>query len=240
MSATDSLSKSILTTLPEEKAQDLSEYLTYHGINPLLLRSEDTFSCIVAVDEKERDKCLKLYEDYKRCHETPVKKHGPIIRVVNEKLNDSLASSFLFLICGGIIFVVSFLRSTKLVAVENDIFGSSPVLVRIVVATELLLGAFFMFFGIRSILKARKARAEESRESQFTLKLITWFLGTYSPEDLDKQLTDEEDAIAPGDQRRNIIRRCICRQYEIDDEAYLTYLTEEIYASMYHTRKFNR
>ncbi len=238
MSLTCDIGKSIVERLPQERAEALCQYLNYHCVNAIICRTQDDGICSVAVDEACREKALRLIEDYRLTHDEKARKRPPLITLVNEKISDLNVSGMLFIICGAVVFFISVLRLLRVVRFSTLFISGSDLLGDILMIVELLLGALFLFFGIRLLVKAGRIRSSRSSESSHTLKVITWFLGTYSPEDLDKLCESEESGAAPGDIRRRCIRRCINREFEIDDEEYLSYLTEEIYASLYHTRKF--
>ncbi len=238
MSLNCDIGKSIVATLPRDEAEALCQYLNYHCVDAILCRCAQDDMCALAVDDSCREKASRLIADYRQTHDKSARKHPPVITVITEKISDLTSSGLLFIICGAIVFLISALRLMRVVGFRSLFLAETDPLSRVLLIIELLLGAVFLFFGIRLLIKAGKARTCRNSESAYTLHVITWFLGTYSPEDLDKLCENDEDGAAPGEARRRQIRRCIRREFGVEDRDYLDYLVEETYASLYHTRKF--
>ena len=214
------------------RAQQISEYLSYKGIDAVICRSEDDASYFIAVIEADKDEALAIIKDLE---ESDVKaksslKNSPTFTFVAKKLDVINNSSYLFIICGGIVIVLALLRLLRIIATEgvHDAF----------LIAELVLGVFFFLFGLRIFVQSIEAKKRLSKETAYTLEVINWFLSTYTPEDLDKLAEAEEgESSSPSELRRGIICRSISREFDIDDKAYLDYLTDEVYIAMYHKRK---
>ncbi len=235
----ENIGKSIVASLPRSEAESLCRYLNYHRVPALVCASQCGDVCGVAVCSESLDDALRLVRGYETCHRPDLRRRPPVITVITEKVSDLTTSAILFTVCGGAVILISALRLTHVVRFRSLLPEQFGTVSTVLTYLELALGALFLFFGIRSLVRARRARSCASTESAMTLRILTWLLGTYAPEDLDRLAEAEEAGDDPCDTRRRVISGCIRREFSIEDEKYLEYLTEEAYAALYHTRKFS-
>ncbi|MBR6271452.1 MAG: hypothetical protein IKR26_04795 [Lachnospiraceae bacterium] len=228
MSYSDELGRAAVTKGPRLYAERISEYLTCSGVDALICSDDEGELFVVTVDAVDEEKAKKLIEK-RRCGCENEKPSSPSFSAALKKLGEINDSSFFFVLCGGGAFFIGLSRVLGF-AGSND----SHVFLTVI---ELILGFFFIVFGLRIFFKSYSAKKGLAAENAFTLKVIGWFLGTYSSADLDKMIFADENSAAPGEQRRFLIKKLINREFSIEDEEYLNYLTEEAYTAMYHTRK---
>lgn len=228
MTYSDEMGRAAVAKGPQLYAERISEYLTCSGVDALICSDDEGGLFVVTVNAVDEEKAKKLIEK-RRCGCKNEKPSSPSFSAALKKLGEINDSSFFFILCGGGAFFIGISRMLGLEGSKD----SNVVLT----ALELILGFFFIVFGLRIFFKSHSAKKGLAAENAFTLKVIGWFLGTYSSADLDKMISAGENGAAPDEQRRFLIKKLINREFSIEDEEYLNYLTEEAYTAMYHTRK---
>lgn len=240
MSITEEIGRVILTRCTRSEAENLSEYLTFSGIEPMICLDEEGELFLVAVNSEDEEKARQVFERFNK--ETvregsgSKRRSSPTMQNVLKRMKRISNSSFFFIICGGFIFLMSAVRLFKI--------SEMSVPLRIFNITELVFGFGFTIFGIVILVQSILARQHLKKENSFMLSVLRDFLNTYSYEDIDKIIeaedTDTEGANAsPAEARKNFIRKYLSREYDIIDPEYLEYLTQEIYISLYQKRKLN-
>ena len=231
---------------PRSQAEELSEYLSYKGVDCILCLDEDRDKCILTVASAHEARAREILSYREQVEQAVPKKSRIAFAKVNEKLSDIRVSAVLFIVCGAVVCALGVFRNIPLFMTEGFTTGKALAI------AELILGLFFLLLGIRTFIKAHDAKKRLREESAFTLKVITWFLGTYSAEDLDKVLESRQRSSAngpdggssstagvnPAQERIDLIRSYISREFDVEDPGYLDYLTQEVYTAIYRLRKF--
>ena len=99
-----------------------------------------------------------------------------------------------------------------------------------------VMGLFFVIYGFLSLKKARDMAADVVEEEELTEDIEGWFLRTFSAEDIDADLTDEEGELTEAERqlgRLAAIRTAILDEYEIADESFVDALCETLYQKLY-------
>lgn len=231
MGTKDALGRVIVATREETPAENLSEYLAFSGIDAVLCRGEDGTSFYIAVSEEDEALARKLIEEYEsKDTKKSTNQLSPAFYSALSKLGEISDSAYFFIACGLCVLLFSVLRALGVFNLPHVSLAFSII--------GIILGVFFTFFGVRVFIKSRQAKKAFAEENAYTLKVVGWFLGTYSVVDINKVIdADEATGASPSEQRRNIIKKYIDREFAVDDEDYLSYLTEEVYTALYHTRK---
>ena len=91
--------------------------------------------------------------------------------------------------------------------------------------------------SVRTSADAKTVKGQISEEEQTTESLISWFLETYTPEQVDEavrrengnDLMEEEFAL----KRINFIQDTFITTFDLADQGYVDALAEEVYAKLY-------
>ncbi len=227
MSVSQKIGRAVIAKGPQDFAENVSEYLTCSGVEALICYEDECY--LVTVNYEDEEKARRLYEEkFSDCTPCANRRAGSFSGTM-KKLGEINDSAFFFVLCGGAVFVIAALRLLNVLKIRGN--GS------FLTVAELILGFFFLLFGFQIFYKSHQAKKTLAKENAFSLKVIGWFLGTYSSEDLDRMAEADKSDLSPSEQRRELIRKLINREFSIDDEEYLSYLSDEAYTAMYHTRK---
>ena len=95
------------------------------------------------------------------------------------------------------------------------------------------------------MIRTRLLKRQILEESQYTQKVQEWFVSTYTAEQIDsciRAVTDSPYTSAAElvNQRITLIRNYLDREYDFQEEAWLNYLTREIYISIYEKPMLRR
>lgn len=239
MSVTEEIGREILTKCSRAEAENLSEYLTFSGIEPMICLDEDGELFLVAVNSEDSEKAqaiFKKYQSQKNGSDSSAahafkRPTSPVMKNVLRRMKRITNSSFFFILCGGFIFALSLARMLK--------FSGMPLVHKIINITELAFGLGFFIFGIVVLCQSVLARKHLKKESSFTINILRDFLSTYSYEDIDKVVEAAGEDVSPIEARKKFIRAYITREYDSLDPEYIDYLIEEIYMSLYSKRKLH-
>ena len=231
-------SKTVVANVSREVAEEISEYLTYKGIDSMLhVSNADSYNVLVSPPYKKD--AIKLIEQFKlmkrgeysstdsssNIKEAP---HSTTFAELQKKISEISTSPFFFIISGIIVLAMSILSLLGIVAKSGESVWY--------IIVELVIGILIIIFGMFIFFRKRRAKRHVAYENAFSLKVIGWFLGTYSTLDIDKIIEAEKNAPS-SESRKALIRKYIYREYSIKDEKYLSFLTSEVYIAMYHTKR---
>ena len=239
----DTIGRSLVLEGTKERCDQIAEYLTFNGIDATVASSITEEEFVVTVPKELGDKAYALYEKYMDAenHEDDTYssyrenclKHSPNFVPSEEKFRTSTNSSVAFL-CAG--FIVILMAIIHFILVITQTMTDSTIRECII---ELILGFIFMMFGISTQQKVRMLETKMQEENSFTNQIVDWCVQIYPAEHLDKCIdaASDEHEIAEEERfflRRQLIQNYILREYDIQDSAYLDYITDLIYKKLYH------
>lgn len=188
--------------------------------------------------EQERAKMEELAAlekdtvDSARTAERPPRPASGVYVTRSEKYDDLNSSASAFRVVGAILAVLAVLSWGSALHLPISI-PSNPVF-RILV-TAMAIGAIVI--SVRTSADAKTVKGQISEEEQTTESLISWFLETYTPEQVDEavrrengnDLMEEEFAL----KRINFIQDTFITTFDLADQGYVDALAEEVYAKLY-------
>lgn len=241
------LGRIIVARESEAASEKIIEYLTHSGIDATLSRDPEKDLYIVSVPKAQQETAEKLMNRYREYEEADPDREdtylsdflirSPVFVRAEDRFKDTTSSAIAFITAGGIILVVALvhcvivLRTVQVAAYGSRFF-------------ELGLGVLFVSYGVYTMHKANEIKSMIEAENAFTTTVIEWFASTYSAWQLDDtilaasdgtRLTMEEKYFS----RKDLIRSYISREFCIDDPAYLEYLAEETYISIFEKPKLS-
>lgn len=235
------LGRTIITQDSPEYAEAIANFLNNEGIDATVTSDPQTFLCTVTVPEDQEQEAGRLMEKYHQSAK-PAEElaedyrqeslaHSPSFVPSEEKFRTSTNSSFIFIICGGVIFILALVHFFLISFQLQEGTMHDCIL-------ELILGFIFLLFGISTQQKVRMLKSRIMEENAFNDQLINWFTQTYPPDYLDRNIYAAADEGEPKEEelfflRRQLIHDYILREYDISDTAYLDYITDLIYKKLY-------
>ena len=230
-----------MTTLPgyvtllkdaEDVVGKLAEQLGYAGIRATL--SSDGESSVLSVPREQEAKARALLseyftassrerkdEDMENFQENFLRK-TPTFMSSDEKLRSRSQSVWVFI--GIAAFVL--IKGTVHLGCGDISQG----------LCYLIFGIFFLVFGLVTLSRVRRLKSSAEEEAAFTEKVTNWFSETYTAAGIDKMILSSVPSDDPAEldiQRLACIRDYIRREFDIQDAAYLEYLTESIFRDFY-------
>lgn len=107
---------------------------------------------------------------------------------------------------------------------------------RILVLSALTcMGVFALIVAVRSAQEAKKLAPQIAAENRRTKELVQWFLDTYTPEDIDREIPDSE-FLPPEElslKRFQLMQDLLITHHDLPDPAYVDVLCEEIYGTLF-------
>lgn len=233
MNVWESLGRTAIYSGSAEKASDESAYLTRSGIDAVVYHDSEKECFVVTVpcdSEGLASRLLQHHNESAFHSRLESLSHSPAFIRVNEKLADVTNSFLVLLICGGLSFAIALIRFSIMLSEDNYTNLGFVIF-------ELILGAFFVICGIVMTIRSRKARKNLSEESAFTLYIINWITGTYSGDDIDSIILRRDDYTDLESARKELIGAYISREFDIPDDEYASYLTDEAYTALYEVHR---
>jgi len=209
-------------------ASNAAEYLIKQGISAVIYHDADSpkFAVTVPACDEGRAKSL-LASRGKSSLASYIQnlRHAPKRARTSHIEGDNTITSLIFLICGGIVFIISL--AEFIVALSR---GDSPLFISII---ELVLGSFFIGFGLWQMIRTKKRERELQREAAFTESVVRFITSTYTGNDIDSIILRGAAFDDLESSRREIIHKFIVREFDVPDEAYIIYLTSQSYKAIY-------
>lgn len=230
-----------MTTLPgyvtllkdaEDVVGKLAEQLGYAGIHATL--SSDGESCVLSVPREQEAKARALLaeyftassrerkdEDLENFQESFLRK-TPTFMSSEEKVRSRSQSVWIFLGISAFVLITGTLRLIR---------GDVPQGIY-----YLVFGVLFLVFGLITLDRVRRLKRSAEEEKAFTEKVTEWFSETYTAAGIDKMILSSAPSDDPAEmdvQRLACIRDYIRREFDLQDAAYLEYLTEKIFRAFY-------
>lgn len=237
----EALGRAIVTQESQEYAEAIARFLNDEGIDATITRDSSSLLYTVTVPKDQEPDAGRLMERYHlqarpaeeqaEAYRRQTLSPSPSFVPSEEKFRTSTNSSFIFVICGAVIFVMALVHFFLIIYHVQEGTMDDCVL-------ELILGFIFLMFGITTQQKVRIMKDKILEENAFNDQLIRWFTQTYPADYLDRLiLAASEDQEIPEEEmfflRRQLIHDNILREYDIKDTAYLDYITDLIYKKLY-------
>ena len=237
----ETLGRVVIARETSEGAERMCEYLTYSGVDATVSLEQDSTLYVVTVPKDQEPDAGRLMERYHlqarpaeeqaEAYRRQTLSPSPSFVPSEEKFRTSTNSSFIFVICGAVIFVMALVHFFLIIYHVQEGTMDDCVL-------ELILGFIFLMFGITTQQKVRIMKDKILEENAFNDQLIRWFTQTYPADYLDRLiLAASDDQDIPEEEmfflRRQLIHDNILREYDIKDTAYLDYITDLIYKKLY-------
>lgn len=241
------LGRIVIARESEATSEKIIEYLTHAGIDATLSRDPEKDLYVVSVPKAQQETAERLMVKYREYEESDPDKedlylssfliHSPVFVRAEDRFKDTTSSAIAFITAGGIILLIALVHCVVILrTVGYAAYGGR--------FFELGLGILFVSYGVHTMHKAEEIKDLIEAENAFTTTVIEWCTSTYSAWQLDdtilaasdgRRLTMEEKYFS----RKDLIRSYISREFCIDDLAYLEYLAEETYVSIFEKPKLS-
>lgn len=152
------------------------------------------------------------------------------------RFQDMKSSAQAFFLLGGAALAAALLCFLKIIPLAGSAWP-------IITAAAALFGAACLAVGVKTLKEAASLKTEAARENKETDALVSWFLTTYSAEEIDRQLQsdaeaakDSLDTYSPEElslKRYGLIQDLLITQKDLPDQSYVDLLCEEIYNRMF-------
>lgn len=156
----------------------------------------------------------------------------PVYVKKSQQYEDLQSSASAFLLVGAVLLVISALLWAGVVRLPA--VGFSRYLTQSVMT---LLGLASLGVALSSRRSAKKVGSQVADEEEVTRQLVEWFLGNYSAEQLDAQISEENSGdLSPEERslkRFDLIQDAIITNHDIADQSYVDLLAEEIYSKLF-------
>lgn len=181
---------------------------------------------------KELSELEKDTVDSARTAERPPRPSSGVYVTRSEKYDDLNSSASAFRVVGAILAVLALLSWGS--AFHLPISIPSNPMFRLLV-TLMAVGAILI--SLKTSAEAKTVKGQIREEEQTTESLISWFLETYTPEQVDEavrrengnDLMEEEFAL----KRMIYIQDTFITTFDLADQGYVDALSEEVYAKLY-------
>ena len=242
------LGRAVVTLASKSVSEEISEYLTYSGLDATVSYDQDSDCYIVSVPLAQENTAERLMENYPDAD--PEENQVPEIDFLHnrvcspafvraeDKFKDTTGSALIFLFAGSLVFVLA-IAHCVLVLLDYRKDSSSGCLI------ELALGALFLGFGLYTLRKANEIKGRIQEENEYITHVIEWCVSTYPASQIDMTVNAATEGIAlsPEDRyflRKDLLRCYIIREFNVEDPSYLEYLTEETYISIFEKKKLQQ
>ena len=233
------LGRAVVTLASKSVSEEISEYLTYSGLDATVSYDQDRDCYIVSVPLAQENTAERLMENYpdadpeeNQVPEIDFLRHHPRHR------GRAGRAGRVFLFAGSLVFVLA-IAHCVLVLLDYRKDSSSGCLI------ELALGALFLGFGLYTLRKANEIKGRIQEENEYITHVIEWCVSTYPASQIDMTVNAATEGIAlsPEDRyflRKDLLRCYIIREFNVEDPSYLEYLTEETYISIFEKKKLQQ
>jgi len=241
------LGRVVVARESESVSDRITQYLTYSGIDATVSYEQDQDLYVVSVPKDQEETTRKLMNLFREnglphakedSHLDGFLMHSPIFVRAEDKFKDTTSSAVAFIVAGSFVFILAVINCTLAALEYNDDTYQTCLI-------QLGFGSTFLFFGFYTLHKANAIKAKIEEENAFITQVIEWCVSTYPSIQLDNSILAAE-----GNQplsmeeryfrRKELIRCYISREYDIQDIAYLEYLTEETYISIFEKQKLGQ
>ena len=98
------------------------------------------------------------------------------------------------------------------------------------------MGAAALYVAFTSSKDAKRLSGQIAQEEETTKQLISWFVSSYTGEQLDQQIPSECGELSPEElslKRFELIQDLLVTNHDLPDPSYVDLLSEEIYGKLY-------
>lgn len=149
----------------------------------------------------------------------------------SQRYEDLQSSSSAFLLLGSIMLASGILF--WLGVIPMPIAGFSGIITKTLLV---VMGAAALYVAFTSSRDAKRISSQIAQEEETTKQMITWFVSSYTGNQLDQQILSECGELSPEElslKRFELIQDLLVTNQDLPDPSYVDLLSEEIYGKLF-------